>query len=150
MARQLVREAKQASRRKFPAEEKIRILLEGLRAEVSAAELCRQEESIRWSITSGRKVRLRGGTTSKAMSEEVQQLHAENERLKQLIAESSLTSLTLKNRKMLQGFSASISRMRANAWRTCGMVMDPPTIKATFSASMTSWRVQPSSPQRTR
>jgi hypothetical protein len=41
--RQLIRRAKQASRRKFPAEEKIRIVLEGVRAEVSMAGLCRQE-----------------------------------------------------------------------------------------------------------
>src|SRR5271167_1676039 len=49
-----------------------------------------------------------------------------------------------------QGFNESISRMRAKARRTWGMVIDPPTIKATFKASMTSSRFQPSSPQRTR
>ena len=42
-ARQLIRWAQQASRRKFPAEEKIRILLEGVRGEVSVVELCRRE-----------------------------------------------------------------------------------------------------------
>jgi len=42
-ARLLIRRAKQASRRKFPAEEKIRILLEGVRGEVSVSELCRRE-----------------------------------------------------------------------------------------------------------
>jgi transposase-like protein len=42
-ARQLIRRAKQASRRKFPAEEKIRIVMEGIRAEVSVADLCRRE-----------------------------------------------------------------------------------------------------------
>ncbi len=39
----MIRRAKRASRRKFPAEEKIRILLEGIRAEVSVAELCRRK-----------------------------------------------------------------------------------------------------------
>ena len=42
-ARQLIRRAQQASRRKFPAEEKIRILLEGVRGEVPVVELCRRE-----------------------------------------------------------------------------------------------------------
>jgi hypothetical protein len=42
-ARQLIRRAKYASRRKFPAEEKIRIVMEGIRAEVSVSELCRRE-----------------------------------------------------------------------------------------------------------
>ena len=42
-ARALVRRTKQITRRKFPAEEKIRILLEGIRAELSVAELCRRE-----------------------------------------------------------------------------------------------------------
>ena len=41
--RQLIRRAKQASRRKFPAEEKIRILLEGIQAKVLVVELCRRE-----------------------------------------------------------------------------------------------------------
>jgi hypothetical protein len=42
-ARQLIRRAKQASRRRFPAEEKIRIVMEGIRAEVSVSDLCRRE-----------------------------------------------------------------------------------------------------------
>ena len=42
-ARLLIRRTKQASRRKFPAEEKIRILLEGIRGEVGVSELCRRE-----------------------------------------------------------------------------------------------------------
>jgi len=42
-ARQLIRRAKQATRRRFPAEEKIRIVMEGIRAEVSVADLCRRE-----------------------------------------------------------------------------------------------------------
>src|SRR5271157_4293948 len=42
-ARQLIRRAKQATRRRFPAEEKIRIVMEGIRAEVSVADLCLRE-----------------------------------------------------------------------------------------------------------
>jgi hypothetical protein len=41
-ARELLRRTKQITRRKFPAEEKIRMLLEGIRAEFSVAELCRR------------------------------------------------------------------------------------------------------------
>jgi transposase len=41
-ARELLRRTKQITRRRFPAEEKIRILLEGIRAELSVAELCRR------------------------------------------------------------------------------------------------------------
>ena len=42
-ARQLIRRAKHASRRSFPAEEKIHIVMEGIRAEASIADLCRRE-----------------------------------------------------------------------------------------------------------
>lgn len=44
-ARQLIRRAKQASRRKFPAEEKIRIVMEGIRAEVSVADLIKSKQA---------------------------------------------------------------------------------------------------------
>jgi transposase-like protein len=73
-ARQLIRRAKQASRRKFPAEEKIRILLEGIRAEVSVVELC-QREGIhptiyyKWlkDFMEAGKSRLRGDTKREAV-----------------------------------------------------------------------------------
>lgn len=42
-ARALIQKSKRASRRRFPAEDKIRIVLEGIRGEVSVAELCRRE-----------------------------------------------------------------------------------------------------------
>ena len=102
-ARQLIRRAKQASRRKFPAEEKIRILLEGIRAEVSVAELCRREGIhptiyYKWlkDFMEAGKSRLRGDTKREATAEEVRQRQQENERLKQLVAELSLANLTLK------------------------------------------------------
>src|SRR5579863_353150 len=50
----------------------------------------------------------------------------------------------------LYGLSAGISRMRAKARRTCGMAIEPPTISATLSASITSSRFHPSSPQRSK
>jgi len=102
-ARQLIRRAKQASRRKFPAEEKIRILLEGIRAEVSVVELCRREGIhptiyYKWlkDFMEAGKSRLRGDTKREATAEEVRQRQQENERLKQLVAELSLANLTLK------------------------------------------------------
>ncbi len=53
VARALIRRTKQASRRRFPAEEKIRILLEGICAEISVSELCGGRASARRSMTPG-------------------------------------------------------------------------------------------------
>jgi transposase len=102
-ARALIRRAKQASRRRFPSEEKIRILLEGVRAEISVAELCRREgihptvyyKWLKDFMEAGKK-RLRGDTQREANREEVEQLRQENERLKQLVADLSLANMTLK------------------------------------------------------
>jgi len=102
-ARALIRRAKQASRSGSPTEDKIRILLEGVRGEVSVAELCRREEihstvyckRLKDFMEAGKK-RLRGDTQREASREEVEQLRPENERLKQLVAELSLANLTLK------------------------------------------------------
>jgi transposase len=87
-ARQLMRRAKQASRRKFPAEEKIRILLEGIHPTIY----------YKWlkDFMEAGKSRLRGDTKREATAEEVRQRQQENERLKQLVAELSLANLTLK------------------------------------------------------
>ncbi|MGB8475446.1 MAG: transposase [Candidatus Acidiferrum sp.] len=102
-ARALIRRAKQASRRRFPSEEKIRILLGGVRAEVSVAELCRRQgihstvyyKWLKDFMEAGKK-RLRGDTQREANREEVEQLRQENERLKQLVADLSLANMTLK------------------------------------------------------
>ena len=51
----VVREIKRRTRNKYSAEDKVRIVLEGLRGEVSIAELCRKEGYIRMSITVGVK-----------------------------------------------------------------------------------------------
>jgi len=102
-ARQLIRRTRQVTRRKFPAEEKIRIVLEGIRGEVAVSELCRREGIhitiyYKWlkGFMEAEKGRMRGDTKRKATSEEVRQLREENERLKQLVAELSLANLTLK------------------------------------------------------
>jgi transposase len=103
VARALTRRTKQASQRRFPAEEKIRILLEGIRAELSVAELCRREGIhptvyYTWQkdFMEAGKARMRGDSLRDATTVEVRDLRQENERLKQLVAELSLVNLTLK------------------------------------------------------
>ena len=95
-----VREIRRRARRRFSAEEKIRIVLEGLRGEESIAALCRREGIAsnlyyRWSkefLEAGKK-RLNGDTVREATSDEVKVLRSENRELKEVVAE-----LTLKNR----------------------------------------------------
>ena len=95
-----VRDIRRATRRKFSAEEKIRIVLEGLRGEDSIAELCRKEGIAqnlyyRWSkefLEAGKK-RLAGDTARAATSDEVKDLRAEARQLKEALAE-----VTLENR----------------------------------------------------
>lgn len=97
MARNVVKEIRQATRRKFSAEDKIRIVLEGLRGEVPVSELCRRESIAptvyyRWSkafLDSG-KNGLTRDTLRDASSDEVKRLKDENETLKKALAESIL------------------------------------------------------------
>ena len=99
----VVKEIRRQTRRKFTAEEKIRIVLEGLKGEASISELCRREGIVsnlycRWSkdfLEAGKK-RLQGDTVREATSGEVSGLRAENEQLKQLVAELSLKNRLLK------------------------------------------------------
>ena len=89
-----VKEIRRNTRRKFSSEEKIRIVLDGLRGESSIAELCRQEGInnnlyYRWSkdfLEAGKK-RLSGDTVREANSDEVVGLRKENTTLKQAVAE---------------------------------------------------------------
>jgi transposase len=99
----VVQEIRRKTRRRFSAEEKIRIVLEGLRGEESIATLCRKEGLApnlysRWSkefLEAGKK-RLIGDTTREATSTEVADLRKENARLKQLVAETVLENRLLK------------------------------------------------------
>ena len=99
----VVREIRRRTRRTFSAEEKIRIVLEGLRGEESLAALCRREGLApnlyyRWSkefLEAGKK-RLLGDTTREATSTEVQDLRRENSQLKQVVAEAVLENRVLK------------------------------------------------------
>lgn len=91
------------SRRQYSAEEKIRIVIGGLRGEDTVAELCRREgiaQSLyyKWSkeFLEAGKARLAGDTKRQATSEDVSDLRAENEQLKQLVAELMLKNRVLK------------------------------------------------------
>jgi transposase len=104
----IVRDIKRKTRKKYNAEEKISIILEGLRGEEGIAAICRREGInpnlyYRWSkefLEAGKK-RLLGDTKREATSSEVLDLHQENEQLKQLVAELSLKNRVLK--KSLRG-----------------------------------------------
>ena len=99
----VVKEIRRNTRRKYTSEEKIRIVLEGLKGEVSIVELCRREGIVsnlyyRWSkdfLEAGKK-RLAGDTACEATSSEVGGLRSENDQLKQLVAELSLKNRLLK------------------------------------------------------
>jgi len=104
----VVRQIKRNTRRKITAEEKIRIVLEGLKGEESIAEICRREGIApsmyyKWSkgfLEAGKR-QLNGDTKREATSDDVAQLRQENEQLKQLVAELSLSNRILK--KSLSG-----------------------------------------------
>ena len=102
-AQQVVKEIRRVTRRQFSAEEKIRIVLTGLRGEDSIAELCRREGIVenlyyRWSkefLEAGKK-RLAGDTARAATSEEVKALRQEASALKEVVAELTLENRLLK------------------------------------------------------
>src|SRR5262249_55200727 len=110
-AEQVVREIRRATRRQFSAEEKIRIVLSGLRGEDSIAELCRREGIVenlyyRWSkefLEAGKK-RLAGDTARAATSDEVKELRREASALKEVVAE-----LMLENRLLSDNGSSYIA-----------------------------------------
>ena len=102
-AESTVRNIRRKTRKKYSAEEKIRIVLEGLRGESSIAELCRREgiaQSLyyKWSkeFLEAGKQRLSGNTKRQADSEEVSDMKHENEQLKLLLAELALNNKMLK------------------------------------------------------
>ena len=102
-ADRLVRNIKRQTRRKFNAEEKIRIVLAGLRGEDSIAELCRKEGLhqnlyYRWSkefLEAGKK-RLSGDTEREASTSDVKSLRDETSQLKEALAEVILENRLLK------------------------------------------------------
>ena len=105
--RSFVRQVRAATRRKYTPEEKIRIVLEGFRREVTVNDLCRRE-GIRphsyyaWTkefMEAGRE-RLSRDTVRDATRQEIQDLKRENGELRQLVAELSLEVYRLKQTAM--------------------------------------------------
>jgi len=102
-AEAVVRDIRRATRRHYSAEDKIRIVLEGLRGEHSIAELCRREgiaESLYYSwskefLEAGKR-RLAGDTARQATSDEVKTLREEARTLKEVVAEQALELRLLK------------------------------------------------------
>ena len=109
-AEQVIKEIRRATRRQFSAEEKIRIVLSGLRGEDSIAELCRREGIVqnlyyRWSkefLEAGKK-RLAGDTARSATSQEVMDLRREAGALKEAVAELMLENRLLKKSTIAAG-----------------------------------------------
>ena len=102
-AEEHVREIRRATRKQYSSEEKIRIVLDGLRGEDSIAELCRREgiaQSLYYSwskefLEAGKK-RLAGDTAREASSGEVKDLRCEAQALKEVVAEQALEIRLLK------------------------------------------------------
>jgi transposase len=99
----LVRDTRRATRRHYLAEEKIRIVLDGLRGEHSIAELCWREgiaESLHYSwskefLEAGKR-RLAGDTEQAATTGEVKDLRRQAKELKEVVAEQALELRLLK------------------------------------------------------
>ena len=106
----VVKDIRRATRRRFSAEEKIRIVLDGLRGEDTIAELCRREGIAqnlyyRWSkefLEAGKK-RLSGDEVREATSGEVKQLRTESAALKEALAEQLMENRLLKKNVIADG-----------------------------------------------
>jgi len=109
-AEAVIKDIRRATRKQYGAEEKIRIVLEGLRGEESIASLCRREgiaESLyyNWSkefLEAGKK-RLAGDTARAATSDDVKQLRRETRDLKEVVAEQALELRLLKKSMIADG-----------------------------------------------
>ena len=101
---EIVKGIRRATRKRYSAEEKIRIVLDGLRGEQSIAELCRHEgiaEGLYYSwskefLEAGKR-RLAGDTARAATSDEVKALRRETRELKEVVAEQALELRLLKS-----------------------------------------------------
>ena len=109
----VVKNIKRNTRKRYSSEEKIRIVLEGLRGEISIAELCRREciypnIYYRWSkdfLEAGKK-RLEGDTVREANIDQVKSLREQNSQLKNVVAD-----LFLKNRVLKKSLTGSEDHM---------------------------------------
>lgn len=109
----VVRDIKRVTRNKYSAEDKIRIILEGLRGETAITEICRREGLgtnlyYRWSkdfLEAGKK-RLQGDILREANSNDVNDLRKENTQLKELVANFAIKNEVLK--KSLRGLDEDL------------------------------------------
>ena len=109
-AEAVVKDIRRATRRHFSAEDKIRIVLEGLRGEDSIAELCRREGIAQgvyyaWSkefLEAGKR-RLAGDTARAATNDEVKDLRREALALKECVADLTLENRLLKKNMIADG-----------------------------------------------
>jgi transposase len=109
-AERVLKDIRRATRRHFSAEDKIRIVLDGLRGEDSIAELCRREGIAQslyyvWSkefLEAGKR-RLAGDTARAATSDEVKDLRRESTALKEVVAEQALELRLLKKSMIADG-----------------------------------------------
>ncbi len=109
-AEKVIKDIRRVTRKQYGAEEKIRIVLEGLRGEESIAALCRREgiaESLyyNWSkefLEAGKK-RLAGDTARAATTDEVKVLRREARELKEVVAEQALELRLLKKSMIADG-----------------------------------------------
>ncbi len=110
----LVKTIRRATRKQYSSEEKIRIVLDGLRGEHSIAELCRREgiaESLYYSwskefLEAGKR-RLSGDTARAATSSEVKDLRRQAQELKEVVAEQALELRLLKKSMIGDGGDAA-------------------------------------------
>src|SRR5258706_6898666 len=111
-AEKRIRDIRRATRRQYSAEEKIRIVIAGLRGEDSIAELCRKEGInqnlyYRWSkdfLEAGKK-RLAGDTAREATGDEVKEIQAQAHQLKELVARLMIENRLLKKSVLGDGES---------------------------------------------
>ena len=109
-AERVVKDIRRQTRRHFSAEDKIRIVLDGLRGEDSIAELCRKEGIAQslyytWSkeFMEAGKRRLAGDTARAATTEEVKDLRREASALKECVADLTLENRLLKKSMIADG-----------------------------------------------
>ena len=109
-AEQVVKDIRRATRRHFSAEDKIRVVLEGLRGEDSIAELCRKEGIAQslyytWSkeFMEAGKRRLAGDIARAATTDEVKDLRREASALKECVADLTLENRLLKKSMIADG-----------------------------------------------
>ena len=124
-AEKRVRDIRRATRRQYSAEEKMRIVVAGLRGEDSIAELCRKEGInqnlyYRWSkdfLEAGKK-RLAGDTARAATSDEVKEIQAQARQLKELVAELMIENRLLKKSVLGGGESDTRGIAPPRSWRS--------------------------------